>query len=223
MDSRISKKELKEDIMISFLQRAVKYARENVTKIQTYGGIGIGVIILTVFLLNTIKGSSRDAQVKFSQAQNLYLSSSPLQKDGYQQAKKSFQELQEKHSLSQWAKSALFYEGMCNYQLKEYKQAIDCFNRFITKNPKHLLAPLAQEKIADIYQQQQEFSQAIGAYERLVKSFPEGFNSSYAYLSIGRCYEQLKDKTRAKEAYKKVLAGSAWIDEAKFYLKRLED
>lgn len=221
MSKRISKKELKEDVLISLLQKGNRYIKENTTKIQIYGGVGIGIIILIIFGISTIKSSSTKAQSEFTKAQNLYLMASPIQPEGYRQAKKGFQDFQEKYGRNKWANAALFYQGMSHYQLKEYKDATGCFERFLKKNQEHLLAPVSQEKLANIYEQQRQFKKAISAYQELIQKYPEGFNISYAYLSIGRCYEELGDKSNAIKSYKKVLAKSAWVDDAQFYLKRL--
>jgi len=220
---KLTRHEIKEDILAMGVKRLIEYFQRNPAKLQTYAGIALGVIVGGFLLIMTVNGMIKGAEQQFAKAQATYEKCSPLFKESYKQAMTEYQQVINKYKWSNWTKPARFYEGVCLMQLEEYDKAKSIFEEFLQKYPKHLLASSALQEIAQIYEEKKEFNQAIKTYKRLIQEYPESFNINSVWVSLGRCYEELGDLKEAKEAYGKVSSASSWADDARFFYKRLKE
>jgi len=219
---RLTRHEIKEDIIAMSIKQIIEYVRQNPAKLQTYAGISLGVVIVGLVLVITIRGEIKGAEQQFAKAQATYERCTPLFKESYRQALNEYQQVINKYKWSKWTKPARFYKAVCLSQLEEYDAAKSAFEEFLQKYPKHLLASSALQGLAQIYEEKDDFKEAIKTYKRIIQEYPESFNVNYAWLSIGRCYEEIGDLRKAKEAYGKVASNSSWADDARFYYDRLE-
>jgi len=219
---KLTRHEIKEDILAMGIKRLIEYLRTNPAKLQTYAGISLGIIVGGFLLVMTVSGAIKGAEQQFAKAQATYEKCSPLFKESYKQAMTEYQQVSNKYKWSKWTKPAMFYQAVCLLQLEEYDKAKSLFEEFIRKYPKHLLASSALQGLAQVYEEKKEFNEAILTYKRIIQEYPESFNINSAWLSIGRCYQELGDLKKAKEAYGKVSSASSWADDAKFYYERLK-
>lgn len=219
--SKLKRHDLKKDDLALGIHNAIEYVKKNPTKIQTYGGIGAGVIIGVLILFAAVSTSVKNVRNQFSQAQVAYQQCVPGQKDGYMKAKDVFASIINKYGFTKEAKFARFYKGSCYYYLGEYDDSKACFEEFLKKYPKHPLAPAAYCRIGNIYEQKKEFAKAIDSYKSLLKNYPQSFEVQEADLNIGRCYQRTGNMLQAKKLYGKIATNSAWADEARFWWKNL--
>ncbi|MFH1563048.1 MAG: tetratricopeptide repeat protein [Nitrospirota bacterium] len=219
---KLTRHELKEDILAMGIKRLIEYLRTNPAQLQTYAGIALGVIIVVFVLLMTVTGTIKGAEQQFAKAQATYEKCTPLYKESFRQALNEYQQVSNKYGWSKWTKPAKFYEAMCLVQLEDYDKAKAQFEKFLQKYPKHFLASSALQGLAQVYEEQKNFDKAIKTYQRILQEYPKEFNINYAWLSIGRCYQELGNLKKAKESYGKVSTASSWADEARFYYHRLK-
>lgn len=78
------------------------------------------------------------------------------------------------------------------FKAKDYKTALDLFNRFLYKFPKSEKAAYAQLKIAECYYYQEYYKNALNAYKKVL-NYPTTEYKEYAQYSIGWCYYRLND------------------------------
>jgi tetratricopeptide (TPR) repeat protein len=219
---KLTRHELKEDVLAMGIKRLLEYLRRNPAQLQTYGGMTLGIIIAVFVLLMTINGAIKGAEQQFAKAQVTYEKCTPLYKESFRQALNEYQQVSNKYGWSKWSKLARFYEAVCLSQLEEYDQAKAQFEKFLQKYPRHFLASSALQGLAQVYEEQKDFDKAIKTYQRILAEYPKEFNVDYAWLSIGRCYQESGNLKKAKEAYGKVSTASSWADEARFYYHRLK-
>ncbi|MEW6096271.1 MAG: tetratricopeptide repeat protein [bacterium] len=218
---KITRHDIKEDILAMSIKQMIEYVRTNPAKLQTYAGVALGVLIVGFLLVKTVTGGIRGAEQQFAKAQATYEKCSPLFKESYRQALNEYQQVINKYRWSKWTKPAKFYKAVCLLHLEEYDNAKTQFEEFLQKYPKHLLASSALQGLAQTYEEKKQFNEAIKIYKRIIQEYPQSFNINYAWLSIGRCYQELGDLKKAKKAYGKVYTTSSWADEARFYYNKL--
>lgn len=107
------------------------------------------------------------------------------QDKNYQQAVKSFDEVERQHPYSVWARRAILMGAYAHYQRNEYDEAILSAQRFIQLHPGnkdvayayYLVALCYYEQISDIQRDQRDTQLALNALEEVVRRFP---NTDYA-------------------------------------------
>jgi tetratricopeptide (TPR) repeat protein len=76
---KLSKKEIKEDRLISFYYKAYSYFDENKSRLLTYAGITVAVIVLIIFYVFHQKEQNSAAGIQLAQAMKLYDSGAYLE------------------------------------------------------------------------------------------------------------------------------------------------
>ncbi|MEW6619710.1 MAG: tetratricopeptide repeat protein [bacterium] len=219
---KITRHDIKEDVLAMGIKRLIEYLRQNPAKLQTYAFVTLGTLVVGFILVWTFGGAIKGAEQQFAKAQTTYEKCTPLFKESYRQALNEYQKVMDKYGWSKWIRPAMFYKAVCLVQLEEYDQAKKLFEEFLKKYPKHLLASSALQELAQIYEEKKDFETAVKTYQQIIQKYPEEFNINYAWVSIGRCYQELGDLKKAKEAYGKVSSSSSWANEARFYYNKLK-
>ncbi len=96
-------------------------------------------------------------------------------------------------------------QGMEAYKDKDYKEAIETFEKLKDWYPFSQYAVLAELKLGDAYYYRGEYEEAVFAYEEFESLHPKNEAIPYVVYQIGRCYfDRLqlidRDQTTAKEA-----------------------
>jgi len=116
----------------------------------------------------------------------LYNEAMDLMNEGaYQQAAKTFTEVERQHPYSVWASKAQLMAAYAGYKDNSYQEAINALDRFIELHPgnrdidyAHYLKGLSYyERIRDVRRDQGMTQKAKDAFQRVVKRFPD---SQYA-------------------------------------------
>ena len=90
------------------------------------------------------------------------------------------------------------------YSSGNYGESLEAFRNFLNKNPKHLLAPSAEEGIGYCQESLGQWNDAIQTYENMIKDNPTGPAATRSNYRLGHCYEKSNDKEKAIEFYEKV-------------------
>src|SRR5262249_34477306 len=136
-----------------------------------------------------------------------------LAKTRYEDARKAFTKIVERHPNSSYAPRARFLLGKAYYEDADFDKAIKEFETFISFYPRHQIADLAQyylalsyySQIKPIEQDQTLAKKALEAFKKLVKDYPE---SRYATDSLARV-----DICRGKLAQKEVWVAAYYINQ----------
>ena len=145
-------------------------------------------------------------------AEELYqIGENELGKRRWEESRKNFRRIVERHPNSSFAPRARFLMGEAFYREAEFDKAIKEFETFMAFYPRHQIADLVQyrlsmsyyDQIKPIEQDQTIAAKALDHFRKLVKEYPE---SRYATDALGKI-----DICRGRLAQKEV-----WI--ASYYL-----
>ncbi len=69
---KLSKKEIKEDKLVSFYYKTYGFFTENQSRVLTYAGIAAAIIILAVFYVNHKSEQNKEAGIQLAQVMEMY-------------------------------------------------------------------------------------------------------------------------------------------------------
>ncbi|HET9903342.1 MAG TPA: outer membrane protein assembly factor BamD [Xanthobacteraceae bacterium] len=135
------------------------------------------------------------------------------EKHNYKEAAKRFEEVDRQHPYSEWARKALLMQAFAYYEAKQYEDAVNAAQRYVTLHPASSDAPYAQYIIGSSYfdqmpdptRDQERTERAVSALEEVVRKYP---NTEYA-VSARRKIEVARDQLAGKE-----------MNIGRFYLKQ---
>ncbi len=96
----------------------------------------------------------------------------------------------------QWERLKLseYQLGYCYFKLKDYDNAIEHFNLFISQQPSSSYVNDAMVRLADSYFVNADYWKALDAYNKVIKSFPKG--APYALYQRSLCYGFLRQNDK---------------------------
>jgi outer membrane protein assembly factor BamD len=136
-------------------------------------------------------------------AEELYqIGESELGKRRYDDARKNFRKIVERHPNSSYAPRARFLIGEAFYREGEFDKAIGDFQTFMAFYPRHQIADLVQYRLAMSYydqikpieQDQTLALRALDQFKKLVKEYPESRYATDALAKIDICRGRLAQK-----------------------------
>src|SRR6266704_3761833 len=120
-------------------------------------------------------------------AEELYqLGENQLNEKRYEDARKSFTKIVERHPNSSYAPRARFLLGEAFYREAEFDKAVKEFETFLSFYPRHQIADLVQYRLAMAYydqlkpveQDQGLTSKALEQFKKLAKEYPQSRTSA---------------------------------------------
>lgn len=121
------------------------------------------------------------------------------------EAAKAFEKYTLQYSTGKYLVNAHYYKGDCNYQLKQFDEALSSFN-YVIQQPDNMFTEQALLGCARIQFDKKEYIKAIEHYSRLSENFPTPANKKEAYVAMMRSEFRLKDFSKALRDARKVLA-----------------
>jgi len=214
--ARVTKKQIKEDKLVSTTTKLTIYLEGNWKKIVGIAGAIIIVIAAIVAFYGYTSSKNNRASVMLSEAAKLYdEAESAMQKDGntestiskYDTAKNKLQEVIDHGGSRSTISEAIFLSARCSYQAGKYNEAISGYEKYVNKYPKSPNFIAARDGIAKSYVQlgdDESLRKAIRYYDELSK-YPESYITVDAILNKGMCHEKLGESDKSLEAYKVVV------------------
>ena len=168
-------------------------------------------VVLAVFLL-MIGGCAwlRPGPTPILPPEELYqLGESELGKRRYEDGRKNFRRIVERHPNSAYAPRARFLIGEAYYREAEFDKAVREFETFMAFYPRHQIADLVQYRLAMSYydqikpieQDQTLAAKALDQFKKLVKDYPESRYATDALGKIDICRGRLAQKEVWVAAY----------------------
>lgn len=125
-----------------------------------------------------------------------------LDSGDYNQAAKTFDEVERQHPYSVWARRAQLMSAFSYYMARTYPDAISSAQRFLTIHPGNKDAPYANyliamsyyNQIADVTRDQKITTQASDAFQELIRRYPESRYAADARLKQDLINDQLAGK-----------------------------
>lgn len=143
-------------------------------------------------------------------AEELYqIGENELGKRRYEDARKNFRKIVERHPNSAYAPRARFLIGEAFYREAEFDKAVREFETFMAFYPRHQIADLVQyrlsmsyyDQIKPIEQDQTLAAKALDQFKKLVKEYPESRYATDALAKIDICRGRLAQKEVWVAAY----------------------
>ena len=143
-------------------------------------------------------------------AEELYqMGENELAKQRYEDARKNFRRIVERHPNSSYAPRARFLIGEAFYREAEFDKAVKEFDTFMAFYPRHQIADLVQYRMAMSYydqikpieQDQTLAARAREAFKKRVKEYPESRYATDGLAKIDICRGRLAQKEVWVAAY----------------------
>jgi outer membrane protein assembly factor BamD len=125
-----------------------------------------------------------------------------IDKKGWLEAAKQFDEVERQHPYSIWARRAMLMAAFCYYQANKYTDAISTADQYIQLHPGshevayafYLKAMSLYEQIVDVGRDQSNTEQALTALQDVVQRFPDTEYARDAMLKVDLTLDHLAGK-----------------------------
>ena len=165
----------------------------------------VALLIVLVFAsgCSSIANFLRTGPTPILPPEELYqLGEQEMSKRRYEEARKQFRRIVERHPNSSSAPRARFLIGEAYYREAEFDKAIPEFETFLSFYPRHQIADLVQYRLAMSYydqikpieQDQTLAAKALDQFKKLVKEYPESRYATDALGKIDICRGRLAQK-----------------------------
>jgi len=166
--------------------------------------------ILSLPLLSACSGDKAKDEYKELPVEQLYNEGMDhLSAEEYQDAAKSFDEVDRQHPYSVWATKAQLMAAFAQYQRNKFDEAIIALDRFIQLHPSHkdvayayyMKALCYYEQIADVQRDQKLTDQALKGFQEVMDRFPNSKYARDAKLKLDLTRDHLAGKEMAVGRY----------------------
>jgi outer membrane protein assembly factor BamD len=136
-------------------------------------------------------------------AEELYSQGQAYLQDGnFQEAAKSFEEVERQHPYSQWATRAQIMAAYAYYEANKYEESVGASERFIELHPGHkdiayayyLMGMCYYEQISDVGRDQEMTRRSQDSFDELIRRFPDSDYSRDAQLKVDLIRDHLAGK-----------------------------
>lgn len=197
---RITKKDLKEDKLVTFYVNAQEWI-EGHARLLTTVAVAVLVIIVGTYFYTTNRSKSKvTASAELAKAVRLY------EQNDFNNAVSLLGQIVESHGSTGSGKLARYYLANALYETNEYSLAQEHFRRFARDfgGDDHLIAS-AHAGVAACLEQQDQFAEAAKKYESTTKQFPKAPLASRYLLRAARCYSLAGNSEKAEQLYDKLI------------------
>ena len=102
---------------------------------------------------------------------------------------------------SKAGKAIYLYTGVCNLQLGNFQEALDCLKKY--KGTDNILKARAQACMGDAYVGLENYSAAVKCFEKAAETSGNVFSATYL-LKAGVAYEEMGQKDKALACYEEI-------------------
>jgi outer membrane protein assembly factor BamD len=125
-----------------------------------------------------------------------------MDEGNYQQAARSFEEVERQHPYSEWATRAQLMSAYAFYEGNQYDEAVAAAQRFIDLHPGHkavayafyLIGVSHYEQMSDVGRDQKMTEEALQTFDELIRRFPDSTYARDATLKVDLARDHLAGK-----------------------------
>jgi len=214
-----TKAELKENLLASRLEGAIKWIVDHRPAVLTaFGIIVVTALFASVFILQRSNQTKTD-WTRLSQAQAL------MDMKRLDQSRGIFQSVYDTSPDLDAKLYAGFYLGQLDLQEKKYDEAITRFSAVVSNATDHPLRPLALSNLGFAYEEKGDFVNAVQTYRQFMTDHAEHFMAARVQLSLGRALAASNDIPSAKEELSRLIdlyPTSPWAERARQIIDKLK-
>ncbi len=201
---KISKRELKEDALVTAYVKATRFYEEHKKKISMGVTALAVVIIATVLYANNRAQNNESASAQFGRVFQLYDSGQ------YQRAIDGIPErniiglrtIVDNYGTTNAGELARFYLANSYFQLRKYNEALEAYEDFSSDSK--LLSVSRLSGIASCYAGLGQYKKAAEYFEKAALAYPGGVNAAENLNSAAHNYALAGEKSKAIDLYKKL-------------------
>ena len=198
---KISKKELKEDKLVTFYFNARKFIDNNGKAL----GIGIGAVVVLIILAGFVVKSKKQSNLKAGY--DLYSAEILVEREDHNSAKEVLQNTIESYSGTGNAAIALFKLAEVYYNTQEFDSTVFFTEEFLHlyHGKDEILMCSAYNLKASALEDLGKLEEAAAAYLMVAEKFPDNCTAPISIIDAGRCYNILGDDEKARQLYKRAV------------------
>ena len=223
---KLSKKEIKEDKLVSFYYKTYGFITENKSRLLTYAGVAAAVIIIAVFYINHRSQQNKDAGMQLAQVMDLYDNGAYLQAIEGQAGTKilGLKKIVEEYGSTENGETAKIYLANSYGFLGKPEDAFKYYDDYSGSINIYKAAAIAGQ--AGYFAYKKDYEKAADLYEKAASVSKEDvlnpdylLNAGANYISAGKDKEAKKVLEKIRKDY---IASSA-AREINKYLAQIED
>jgi tetratricopeptide (TPR) repeat protein len=193
-EKRLTKHELKEDLLVTGAFRARTYLAENREKFLWGAGGLLFLILAGIWFFNQKAESSKKGDSLLTRANlELQVGQIPL-------ALQDLRQLVEKHSGAKAGKEGAYYLANVYFMSEDYNQAEQYYRKYLDASAgNQLLAGSASAGLGVCYEKKGKTKEAAEAFMQAVKLSRDNFQTPDYLVGAIRNYSALGDSAKARE------------------------
>jgi tetratricopeptide (TPR) repeat protein len=196
---KITKKELKQDKLVTFYYNARNFLSKNGKKVAIAVGSVLGLAIIIGLIINSKFQANKTAGYELYQAQISYDNAD------FQDTADKLKKITETYPGTKNAAEALVQLARAYYQSANYDSAIYYADKFLRKRNEPLLTCNAYNLKAASWEQKGEFVSAGKVYEEAGHKYSELYIAPIFLTDAARCFNLAGDDKKALELYNEVV------------------
>ena len=217
---RITKKQIKEDPLVTTYFKTIDFFKEHSQKFTTGLVVLMAIIVLFVFLMRSKKNAEYGASEQLAKA------TAELSQNNNQEAIDILLNMIDNFSGTKSAANGMYLLGKAYYDKGEFDKSLLHFEKYLDDyGDDKILASAAFSGIASSYEQLGNYLEAAKNYEKGAKTYPDHFNAARQLFDAGRCFMLADKKANAKECYKLIIdnySENNLKNDAELYLAKLD-
>ncbi len=198
---KISKRQIKEDKLVTFIFKATEYIQKNQQRILIIGGSALALILIGYIFLSSKAGSQKQAADLFGKA---FIE---IQSGSTQVGLLDLRNVVERYGGTESASWACYYLANLYYEQKDYNQAKIYYQRYVDKYKNDpLLTSSSLAGIGACSNQAQNYQEAAKFYLEAASSAADyDFLAPEYLIETARALKKSGQIEKAKETYQKLL------------------
>ena len=198
---KITKKELKEDQLVTFYFNARKFIDKNGKTL----GIGLGAVVVLIILTGFVINSKKQSNLKAGF--DLYSAAILVERGEHHTAKEVLQTSIESYAGTGNAAIALLKLADAYYNTQEFDSTVYFADEFlhVYRGKDDILMSSGYNLKASALEELGKLEEAAEAYLMVSAKFPHSCVAPISMIDAGRCYNMLGNDEKAREIYMRAI------------------
>jgi len=201
---KLSRREIKEDKLVSTYYKAYGYFDENRSRVLTFGAILIGVIVLIYFYINNQNENNKLAGIQFARIMTIYDQGSYLEAIEGREGTNivGLKKIVEDYGSAENGELSKIYLANSYAFLGRNDEALEYYEDYSGSNEIYKATALAGQ--AGVYSDRKEYEKAADLYLKASKVSDDNPQNPEYMLNAGINYLNAGNKEEAKELFEQI-------------------
>jgi len=197
---RISKKEIREDPLVTKYLRFQKFFQAHTKQINIGAAVVVAVLVIAIL---AVRSKNR---AEFSAAGQLAVAEQFYYQGDYNRVVTEMPGIIDKYSGTRAAGEAAFFVANSYYEMQDFENSITFFKRCaknLVSDP--VYAPSSYAGIGQCLEMQGKYKEAAAMFEKAGADFTDVFSAPFYLQSAARCNMSAGDSEKAEQLLERVL------------------